>query len=45
MLDTYEKESKMTGLNFRTWIETKYDPNKLPKYTEDNYVSFKFYEK
>ena len=31
MLDTYEKESKMTGLNFRTWIETKYDPNKLTK--------------
>ena len=31
MLDTYEKESEMTGLNFRTWIETKYDPNKLTK--------------
>ena len=31
MLDTYEKESKMTGLNFRSWIETKYDPNKLTK--------------
>ena len=31
MLDTYKKESKMTGLNFRSWIETKYDPNKLTK--------------
>ena len=31
MLDTYEKESKMTGSNFRSWIETKYDPNKLTK--------------
>ena len=31
MLDTYEKESKMTSLNFRSWIETKYDPNKLTK--------------
>ena len=31
MLDTYEKESKMTGLNFRSWFVTKYDPNKLTK--------------
>ena len=31
MLDTYEKESKMNSLNFRSWIETKYDPNKLTK--------------
>ena len=31
MLDTYEKESKVNGLNFRSWVETKYDPNKLTK--------------
>ena len=31
MLDTYEKESKITDISFKSWIETKYDPNKLTK--------------
>ena len=31
MLDTYEKEQKISGLSFRTWIKNKYDPNKLTK--------------
>ena len=31
MLDTYEKEQKISGLSFRSWIKNKYDPNKLTK--------------
>ena len=29
MLDTYEQDSKKTGINFRSWLETCYNPNEL----------------
>ena len=29
MLDTFEQDSKKTGINFRSWLETCYNPNEL----------------
>ncbi len=29
MLDTYERDNRQTGISFRSWIETCYDPREL----------------